>query len=263
MGFCGCESGNGLQYYSGEAPSIKGKMMIKLVKKFLKSNSIGRGLYEPLHYLYRLYSVPHRRRLLQSKGSEVLGKLKQTFENHNIPGFLAAGTLLGFIRDGGFMPHDDDIDVGVLPSKWRPNELLKTMVEEDGYTFEFAFKFRGKTVEFKVSWRDVPIDVFCYERENDDLYCTCFYYFPERTYPNAAANTPWRIHEYNITSLTQANLCGMLFPIPSEPEKVLEKLYGADWRVPNPNWNDSMHPGKEEMLGEFGFSVSYEEAILS
>lgn len=237
--------------------------MINLIKKILKSNSLGKLLYEPLHKLYRLYSVPHRRNLLQRRGVEVLCKLKTTFERQKIPGFLAAGTLLGFVREGRFMPHDDDIDVGVLPSEWKANELLRVLVEEEGYRFEYAFMFRGRTVEFKVSWKGVPIDVFCYERIDDDLFCTCFYYFPDRAYPASNANTPWRIHEYNTVSLKNMSVYGIDFPIPSEPEKVMERLYGLDWRIPNPNWNDSMHPGKEELPGEFGYSVSYEEAIKS
>lgn len=235
--------------------------MRETIKKVLKSCALGRLVYEPLHKCYRLYSVPHRRKMLQRRGYQVLRKLKDTFEKNDIPGFLAAGSLLGFVRDGGFMPHDDDIDVGVLPSKWTAAGLLQTLVEKEGYKFEFAFMFRGKTIEFKVSWLGVPIDVFCYERNGEDLYCTCFYYFPERKYPKANANTPWRIHEYNITTLKTISLNGVDFPVPAEPEKVMAQLYGESWRVPNPNWDDSMHPGREEMVGEYGYSVSYEEAI--
>lgn len=106
--------------------------MREIIKKVLKSCALGRLVYEPLHKCYRLYSVPHRRKMLQRRGYQVLRKLKDTFEKNDIPGFLAAGSLLGFVRDGGFMPHDDDIDVGVLPSKWTAAGLLQTLVEKRG-----------------------------------------------------------------------------------------------------------------------------------
>lgn len=235
--------------------------MKEFVKKILKSCALGKIFYEPLHKLYRMYSVPHRRKMLQKYGPAVLKRLAEVFKKYEIPGFLAAGTLLGFTRENRFMAHDDDIDVGILPSVWTPVKLLRMLVEEEGFKYEFGFQFRGRTVEFKVSYLGVPIDVFCYEREGDDLFCTCFYYFPEIKYPTDNANSVWRIHEYNITSLKLHDACGVQISIPSEPEKVMERLYGEDWQVPNPNWDDSMHPGREVMEGEFGYSVSYEEAI--
>lgn len=235
--------------------------MKETVKKILKSCSLGRIVYEPLHRLYRLYSVPHRRRMLQAHGKVALAKIIEVFEKHHVPGFVAAGSLLGIVRDGGFMPHDDDIDVGMLPCEWTPAKLLKMLVEEEGFEFCFAFKFREKTVEFKVRYAGVPIDVFCYERENEDLYCTCFYYFPEIKYPAENANSVWRIHEHNTTSIVTMHVMDMDVPVPRDADKVLEKLYGLDWRTPNPNWDDSMHPGREVIEGEFGYSVTYAEAI--
>lgn len=236
--------------------------MREIVKKVLKSCALGRLIYEPLHWCYRLYSVPHRRRVLRRHGKDVLSHLADVFKRRDIPGFLAAGTLLGFVRDGGFMSHDDDIDVGILPCVWTPSKLLKMLVEEEGFKFEFAYKFRGRTIEFKVSDYGVPIDFFCYERNGTDMYCTCFYYLNGVDYPTANANSAWRIHEYNVTKLRQFNANGVLIAVPSDPEKVLERLYGSDWRVPNTKWDDSMHPGREVMEGEFGYSVSYEEAVV-
>jgi len=235
--------------------------MKELVKKILKGNVVGKLMYEPLHRVYRLYSVPHRRKMLQKHGPEVLRKLAEVFKRRDVPGFLAAGTLLGFTRENRFMNHDDDIDVGVLPGNWDPVSLLRMFVEEEGFKYVFGFKFRGKTVEFKLSYLGVPIDVFCYERHGEDMFCTCFYYFPEINYPAENANSVWRIHEYNITELKLRDACGVEFPVPSEPEKVMARLYGEDWEIPNPNWDDSMHPGREVMEGEYGYSVSYAEAI--
>ena len=214
-----------------------------------------------MHRLYRLYSVPHRRRVLQKRGYLVLCKLKETLEKYDIPGFLAFGSLLGFVRDGRFMPHDDDIDIGVLPGGPSSVELLRLLVEQEGYKFEYAFKFRGRLVEFKVSYMGVPVDFFCYERQGEDFFCNCFYYFPECHYPSANANSVWRIHQYNTKSLTTMRVFDIDFPIPVDHEKVLERLYGETWRAPNPNWSDVMHPGREELIDEYAFSIPYEEAV--
>ena len=63
--------------------------MKSLVVKLLKSCVLGRMVYEPLHKLYRLYSVPHRRRMLQKRGTEVLAKISEVAKRRNLPIFLS------------------------------------------------------------------------------------------------------------------------------------------------------------------------------
>jgi len=43
-----------------------------------------------------------------------LETIKQVFDKHNVRLFLVYGALLGFYRDGTFLPGDDDIDLCVV-----------------------------------------------------------------------------------------------------------------------------------------------------
>ena len=162
--------------------------MKELIQKCLKSCVVGRLIYEPLHKLYRLYSVPARRRRLQKCGKEVLAYLFTTFEKHGIPGYAACGTMLGFVRDGGFMLHDDDIDVAVLPGEWSPARVLKTMLSEN-FEYVFGFMYDDKLSEFKLRYKGVPIDFFFYEDDGEHFNSHVYYYLPDVNYPNASANT--------------------------------------------------------------------------
>ena len=234
--------------------------MKEIIKRVLKSCAIGRLLYEPMHKLYRAYSVPHRRRMLRKHGRYVLEHVLEVIKKHRIPAFAAYGTLLGFVRDNGFLPHDDDIDLGILPGEWTPQRLLKVLLEEEeGFSFLFAFSYNRRVTEFKLQYRKVPIDFFFYEDDGEKFFAGSYHYLPNVEYPSPNANSAQRVCEPRIESLDSIRVYDLDFPIPSNAEHVLESLYG-NWRIPDTNWNDNKHPGIEDLPG-FAYSVTKEEAM--
>lgn len=59
---------------------------------------------------------------------DLLIELDRICKKWNIPYFLTAGTLIGAVRHDGFIPWDDDIDVGIL---WEHYNRLKAACEQD------------------------------------------------------------------------------------------------------------------------------------
>lgn len=234
--------------------------MKETIKKALKNSALGRIIYEPLHRMYRLYSVPHRRRVLRKNGVAVLKHLADVFSRYEIPAYATYGTLLGFVRDSGFIPTDDDVDVGILPGEWTPSKLLPVLLNEEGFDFVFAFSYEGRVSEFKLFYLGVPVDFFFYDDMGDSFKAHAYYYFPSAVYPNDKANTAKMIVEPRVTDLKKIDIFGMEFPVPSDSERVLAQLYGADWRIPNGKWDDSMHPTIVTLPG-FGYSVSKEDVL--
>ena len=60
---------------------------------------------------------------IQGREYEVLTELKKIFERHGLRYFAVGGTCIGAIRHKGFIPWDDDIDIG-MPRK--DFELFRT-----------------------------------------------------------------------------------------------------------------------------------------
>ena len=233
--------------------------MKAFVQKILKSCAMGRLVYEPLHKLYRLYSVPARRRRLRTHGKEVLSYLFETFNKHNIPGYVACGTLLGFVRDGGFMPHDDDIDVAILPGEWTPVRVLKTMMSE-GFEYVLGFAYGGKISEFKLRYRGVPIDFFFYDDDGEHFNSHVYYYWPDVKYPTPQANTVVKFPEMRIHGLTTIDVYGVKVSVPERPEEACADHFGPTWNVPQAGYDGSKNTRLVPLPG-FGYSVTLEEAL--
>lgn len=72
---------------------------------------------------------------LQSTLNEILGMIDVLCKRNNIEYFAIAGTLLGTVRHEGFIPWDDDIDIGMMRDDY--NRFLEVLKKElpKGYTY--------------------------------------------------------------------------------------------------------------------------------
>ena len=106
-------------------------------------------------------------------------------DENNITYFMYAGSLLGTIRHNGFIPWDDDLDVGMLRDEFEKfkklyssnekYELLSIESEED-YTYFFA-KLSLKNTRFEEKWASqlgfdigFNIDIFVLDDLTDNKY---------------------------------------------------------------------------------------------
>src|SRR5690606_14531053 len=67
--------------------------------------------------------------------------LNRVLDAAGVPYFFAAGTVLGLIREGGPLPGDDDIDVGVLDRDWD-RDALEDLFRKDP---QFVVNFHPQT----------------------------------------------------------------------------------------------------------------------
>ena len=71
---------------------------------------------------------------LHSLELKIAIEIRRICEKNNIPYFITAGTLLGSVRHGGFIPWDDDMDIGMLRSDYeRFLKACKTDLDNNTY----------------------------------------------------------------------------------------------------------------------------------
>lgn len=85
--------------------------------------------------------------MLWKKEIQILDVIDSICKKHNITYFLVWGTLLGSVRHKGFIPWDDDVDIG-MPGK-SYNKFLKIASKELGKEY---FLQTGLTDK----WHPVP-----------------------------------------------------------------------------------------------------------
>jgi len=67
-------------------------------------------------------------RKLQLRALEILIEFDKICRKHKIDYWLTAGTMLGAVRHGGFIPWDDDIDISV---RYKDLKRLSRVLQED------------------------------------------------------------------------------------------------------------------------------------
>lgn len=231
------------------------------IRKILKSSSFGRKLYPFFQKRWRAYNIPKRRRLLQTQGAEALSRLHSLLTLNGVRYYCDYGTLIGFVRDHGFIVHDDDIDISIEVGTSRPATVLKLFMDA-GYGFTHAFKYEGKITEFSVmDSTGIPIDVFF--PDVHEVPTKIFGYQPiwdpKREYPSENANTQIEYVFAKPVDFMKYNVLGVETIIPGNYDEVLTSEYGP-WKVPDAKFNTVTDRVHRELPG-FAFRVTQEEAL--
>ena len=113
---------------------------------------------------------------------KILKEVHRICEENNIKYFLSDGTLIGAVRHNGFIPWDDDLDIGMLreeyekfckiaPEKLGEEFVLQTTETDPGYGLQFGKVMLKGTVwlehhakKTNRNFSGIYIDIFPYDK---------------------------------------------------------------------------------------------------
>lgn len=148
------------------------------------------------------------------------------------------GTLLGIIRENGFIKNDLDVDFSV-PPQVRLCDVYDAL-KNRGFVLERGYAYRGKIVEITVSHKGVGIDFFkCHPidtRMGNFVFVT---QSDPETWQVLSVMAHERVRP-QVDGLKEVRFGKAVEKartfIPTNSEKILEAEYG-DWRTPDSKTN--------------------------
>lgn len=211
----------------------------KVLSGFSWLKPIGRPIWRKL---YIEPMINKQRKKLHENGLALLQQLDGAMRHANIPYSLVFGTLLGAVRDSGFIKHDFDIDIAV----WG---------DSDHAQIEETLKNAG----FKL-YRRIEVDCGAFGREEtyvyNGVYVDLFYFYVydnhlkytnvfvpfetckdfEESCDKFGGLLPIQLILPLSKEVKYISFLGMQVPIPINEIEFLEARYGQNWRIPDPTF---------------------------
>lgn len=183
-----------------------------------------------------------RHRALKISGDLCLEKLKLSFDSIGVQFWLVYGTLLGAVREGDFIGHDLDIDIGAF-NEDNKKEIQLALIENGFFKFK-EFILEGRVVEETYIFKDISIDIFYYDLVDNKMID---YSFKKDVFENIKTEkvgdtvVESGLEGYRqiatYTGFKKIQFKGMLFSVPKDINKYLVENYGEDYMIVKKEWD--------------------------
>lgn len=148
--------------------------------------------------------------------------LCRTLHGLGVQPIINSGTLLGYIRNGGPILHDDDLDLAVILPGSTPDESAKIwnrFIKELPKDYAVVPKGAFFSIFLKSGFE---IDVFPAWIAESRLF----------VYPYCWGD----VEASDAVPIEWKAFRGEPIPLPRSPEKLLSVNYGPNWKIPDPYW---------------------------
>lgn len=195
---------------------------------------------------------------LQRYGWEILERVDIALKNADSGYFVDYGTLLGLVREKGFIRHDDDIDFSLPYGRLSAKDLLEIMLK-NGFKFMRAFVWRGNVTEITFLYKRIEVDFFYVFREKGGPNFSLIYDLFSVEGEEHVARKITRLEKPDVMDVALMGIQGMKVPIPCAVTEFLQYSYGSNWNTPVKNYRSDDHLHRRILEGSARMFVTLNE----
>lgn len=196
---------------------------------------------------------------VNKNGIKAIGLISRKLESIGLSSTPFFGTLLGLIRNGRIIKHDDDIDLAVMIKDDKDWDSVCLAFRDLGYNLTYSYSLNAKTTEMTFFKKHLRIDVFGCDVSKDTVLLYTYISKPDFSYPNKYFNHCME-HKYHIAwAIKEVFLGGERINMLDldESKILLKQMYGDNWMVPDPSWKEQETQYETELQGVFGLLKIY------
>lgn len=216
-------------------------LMLEVANKVTQIPGV-KWLLKPIYYPIKKIIENSQRKKLLKNGLLVLQRFDRCLDNLNIEYTLAFGTLLGAVREKGFIKHDLDIDVYVWGT--QHSERMVSGLKSAGFELIHSFIVEDGSIGREETYKcdGVTIDIFyLYDDGGKYPYCCDFGTIDKCPTFSQCMQKYGRIKARRLELPVTKERVKVPFEsielyIPANAHEILKFRYGNDYMIPNPAW---------------------------
>tara|TARA_R110001606_G_scaffold319062_1_gene465945 strand:- start:24654 stop:26051 length:1398 start_codon:yes stop_codon:yes gene_type:complete len=158
----------------------------------------------------------------QDGALRALCEIGEVLEAHALAFFLAGGTLLGFVRNGGPLGQDRDVDIGIFAEQPGIPDIAGILRTHPAILLPPSASPGDRY--FAVRCQGIAVDIFLHDRKQGAV---------SFGFSHTPGDIQWRLAPFGLTS---ASFHGRNWMLPDPAGQYLSGLYGVTWQSPDPGF---------------------------
>lgn len=203
-----------------------------------------KSLLKPIYYPIKDLFAKRRNRNFKLYALEALSRFDQCMTENGFNYSLIFGSLLGAIREKGFISHDCDIDTALFVEERSPK--LYEVLKDAGFNLIYRFSIKDGSIgceeTFVYKNTGITIDIFYICKAIDEFpYVCCWNYGAgcasyRETMKRYGGVVPRRIELPYSRNILRVPFENIYVNIPENAHQISEFSYGPDYMTPKQNY---------------------------
>lgn len=219
-----------------------------VIGEYVAKIPFAKAILKHIYYPYKEWLNKKRNQQFLIYGLDVLKHFDTSLRSKNVDYVLGFGSLLGAVRNHGFLSHDMDIDTCMWADDYFDHDV-PTILKDAGFDLIRSFLVdEGRAgMEVTYAYNDVSIDIFLIYPALGKYPYSCHEWSPfgdatsrEESMKKYGKVIPWRFEAPYVRDTMLIDFYDTKLPIPCNYKEMLAFRYGDDFMTPKPDWVDNL-----------------------